>query len=176
VRLYLSPIALFAALLGCDAVTDFSGRSYEGAIVPGGFVRSCFGDGVTASVELDPKLLSLAGASSTPSTLSTDDGVFNRTPLVAFPVLVNDNLSQLDFPGAERLRNYLLTARPESGPLAGRDAIVVVSLLDNQRIELRVLARSLDGSADCATASEDDDATPRQYFGVFTLREKKKSP
>jgi hypothetical protein len=176
VRQNLTLLALFASLLGCDAVADFSGRNYEGGIVPGSFVRSCFGDGVTASVEFDPKLLSLAGASATPSTLSTDDGVFDHTPLVAFPVLVNDNLSQLDFPGAERLRNFLLTARPNAGPLAGRDAIVVLSLLDNQRIELRVLARSLTGSSDCATASDDDDGTPRQYFGVFTLREKKKSP
>jgi hypothetical protein len=129
-----------------------------------------------ATLSFDPRVAA-GGASDAglPANLLTlDDGSFDQTPLVPISVLSSDPLSTFEIPGGDRLRNYILLARPESGPLAGRDAFVVVSLLENHRIELRVLARSDASACDDADAGAGSEgAGPRQYFGVFSLKSQK---
>jgi hypothetical protein len=167
--------ALCAGALGCDSLGEFRG-SYEGKIVSASFVRSCFAEGVVATLSFDPRAAA-GGASEggVPANLLTIEGTFDQTPLVPISVLSSDPLSTLEIPGGDRLRNYILLARPESGPLAGRDAFVVVSLLESHRIELRVIARSEDGSSACDDADAGAGGTePRQYFGVFSLKSQKK--
>jgi hypothetical protein len=94
-------------------------------------------------------------------------------------LLSNDTLADFDFPGPKRLRNYLLVARPSAGPLAGRDALVVVSLLASKRVELRVIARGEITEEPCVdeSAPEQGDAgavasgpKAREYYGFFRLR------
>jgi hypothetical protein len=139
--------------------------------VKGSFVRSCFSDTVCAVLHFDPDkaVASDAGLGDAPNTLTTNDGVFAQTVLEPVPGLANDHLSLLDFPGPQRLRNYLLLARPLSGPLAGRDVFVVVSLLASEDIEVRVIARSADGSASCAEVEPLSTSEPREYFGLFRM-------
>ncbi len=72
------------------------------------------------------------------------------------------------FPGGGRIRNYMFVARPDSGPLAGRDAMVFLSLLRGGNVEVRLIAGpGLDicDPGDCATI----DAGECDYFGVFGL-------
>jgi hypothetical protein len=161
-------------LLGsaCDDLSDFHG-DFEGAVVKGNFIRSCFPEDSVASLRFDPGratgIIDLQDPE--PNWLTTTDGTFNHTILEPVPKLEDDQLSLFNFPGPKRLQNYIVLARPSEGPLAGRDAFVVVSLLDEKRVELRVIARTADNSAACA---EDTDAGPpragpREYFGLFRL-------
>lgn len=188
--LRVSLLALALATLACGDLKDFRG-TYEGPIVKGSFVRSCFADTTRATLYFDPEqaVAHDAGDAAMPITLSTRDTgetgdsvekVFQNTVLEPVRSLESDHLSLLDFPGPERLRSYVLLARPTAGPLAGRDAFVVVSLLASDDVELRVLARTADATAACAAAAADgaepggspDATAPHEYFGLFRLSKK----
>lgn len=167
-------LASLFALVGCGDLKDFCG-TYRGNIVKGSFVRSCFADEVEATLRFNPDLAVASDAGAlVPNTLQTSDGTFQDTVLEPVRGLANDHLSLLDFPGPQRLRNYVLLARPTSGPLAGRDAYVVVSLLASEDVEVRVTARSADGTAACVDGESMPGATattsPREYFGLFRMR------
>jgi hypothetical protein len=92
-------------------------------------------------------------------------GPFVNAPLVPIDGLTHDPLSQLTFPGGGRLQNYIFGVRfrAERGERSfGRDAMLVVSLMQNHRIEVRAMAPSVigaDGEADILPA----------LFGVFSL-------
>ena len=172
--------------LGCDDLKDFRGTR-SGYIVQGNFVRGCFRDRTVLTLVFDPDYAASLpdGGPRLPNTISTDDGTFQNTPLEPSPFLPHDPLSELDFPGPQRLRNYIMMARPESGPLAGHDAFVVLSLLASETTEVRIIARSADGVASCPSDLEVTDAavppgpgavpdvrsgTRRQYFGLWRLK------
>jgi hypothetical protein len=172
-----APLWLCAA---CDDLGEFRG-DFEGDIVSGSFIRDCFGPDVTATLSFDPNLAVSPLPDDLPparrNRLTTSDGTFQDTVLEPIAALPHDPLGKLDFPGSRRLRNYMLLARPQSGPLAGRDAVVVVSLMADERVEVRVIARSaVDGA--CAPDEEDAgvDAEPpkagevREFFGLFRLK------
>lgn len=164
---------------GCDDLSMFRGK-FKGDIVQGNFVRSCFAAETEATLVFDPDHANVR-ASELPegerNRLTTTDGSFTDTVLEAIEALPHDPLSELDFPGPRRLRNYVLFARPSKGPLAGRDAFVVVSLLANERVELRIIARTEETTTPCAaeleSASDGGVAAPkraaREYFGLFNL-------
>lgn len=172
----LCSLALACGLsLGCETLTSYSGE-YAGEIIDGNFVRRCFPSGTTASLRFDPE--DAVAAVEVPeqlNTLTTSDGSFDDTPLVPFTALPHDQLSKFDFPGPARVQNYLLLAHPSSGALAGRDATVVVSILDKGSIEVRVMARTELSAPRCPVAGVDDDVTAvgdgHEYFGVFQLQE-----
>ena len=167
----LAVIAL--GLPGCGDLKEFRGQ-YDGVIVEGNFVRSCFAADTRVTLRFDPEeaLPRPDAASSERNTISTSDLTFQDTPLEPIASLPHDPLSQFDFPGPQRLRNYILLARPQSGPLAGRDAFVVISLLASEGLEVRIIARALDGTA-CsrdADAGTTPSAAPAEYFGLFRLK------
>ncbi len=165
----------------CDDLSDYKG-SFSGDIVQGNFVRSCFRSSTRAVLRFDPEY-AVAPVDDVKSSelnrLTTDDGTFDKTLLEPIAALPHDQLSEFDFPGPHRLRNFMLLARPQKGPLAGRDAMVVVSLLENGHLELRIMARTESTEVACPTESEGDAgalpegvaaARPREYFGVFVLK------
>lgn len=169
---------LLLCLTACDSLTEFRGE-FELAIVKGNFVRSCFAERTTATLSFNPATAT-GDVSMAPdgerSWLTTSDGTFDRTLLEPVRKLEDDQLSQMDFPGPQKLRNYIMLARPTSGPLTGRDAFVVVSLLDDKRVEIRVIARTGDSTQPCAIDSDGGAADagssgvsvgPREYFGIF---------
>jgi hypothetical protein len=170
-------LALLLPLLGCDNLSEFRG-SFEGTVVSGSFVRSCFADRIVAHLDFDPAQAVLS-AGEVPDggnrlTIESDaQVVFKETPLEPFSLLSNDTLADFDFPGPKRLRNFMLVARPETGPLAGRDALVVVSLLANKSVELRVIARGDETDEPCPDELvEDGGVAPtkaREYYGLFRL-------
>jgi hypothetical protein len=165
---------------GCDDLSEFRG-DFSGDIVSGTFIRDCFGPEVTATLSFDPDLAIAPLPDDLPpgkqNRLSTSDGTFDDTVLTPIAALPHDPLGQLDFPGARRLRNFMLLARPEKGPLAGRDAVVVVSLMEKKRVELRVIARSVADGA-CVPDADDAGVDPeapkpgqvREFFGLFRLK------
>lgn len=172
----------FAVLAGtsCTDLGEFAtspGREYRGTIVgteadgvcppgtPCSFIRRGFPAGVELSMTFDP-----TEAGTDPGTLTTTGetcgATFDGTPLLPITPLAHDALSQYDFPGGGRLRNYMFVARPTTGALAGRDAMVFVSLLQGGGIDVRILAGP--GQTDCAP---DDCAAfaagTCDFFGVF---------
>lgn len=172
--------AVFWCVLGaCDDLADFRGE-FDGGIVKGNFVRSCFAENTVATLQFNPAYavgdVSLL-AESERNWLTTTDGTFDKTVLEPISKLEDDQLSLFTFPGPKRLKNYLLLARPKSGPLMDRDAIVVVSLLDEHRLELRVIGRTSDTSQPCAVevdagAASSAESGAREYFGFFRLSSK----
>lgn len=178
----LTLLAATFALVACDDLKDFRG-SYRGQIIGGEFVRSCFKQDTQLTLRFDPNqaVTREDDPGVPPNTLSTDDGTFQNTVLEPLHNLPHDPLSELDFPGPQRLRNYLLLARPEAGPLAGRDALVVVSLLASESIEVRIIARPADGVTTCPADLEllrdsgvdDPPLSRREYFGLWRMRRAK---
>jgi hypothetical protein len=83
-------------------------------------------------------------------------GAFDRTELLQIGPLEHDQLSLLDFPGDGRLRNFIFAAKAATGPLANRDAIVILSLMENRSLEARVIVGS-------------GDETQGDHFGLFLL-------
>jgi hypothetical protein len=171
-------------LFACDDLKDFRGN-YSGQIIGGEFVRSCFRQDTQLKLRFDPNLAVVRDdvSDALPNTISTvdpasEEQVFTDTVLEPMRNLVQDPLGELDFPGPQRLRNYMLLARPQSGPLAGRDALVVVSLLASESVEVRVVARPADDKPDCPADSEPQDGgvdqEPRlarpEFFGLWRMR------
>lgn len=170
------------AALGCDSLGEFrtgEGEVYRGDIAgvndplncPDGidcsFIRRGFPYGVTLDLTFDPER-----QYDDPGTISTSGEscgpTFVETPLLPIPPLAHDQLGLYEFPGSGRIRNYIFVARPEAGPLAGRDAMVFVSLIRGGSIEVRIVAGpglvTCDPS-DCPTIGSGQ----CDYFGLFVL-------
>jgi hypothetical protein len=150
VRALLFVLVLLAVLAGCE---DFARYRSDGAHVFRGevvgsaedsFIRRGFAPGTTLELEFDPD--AAAGNMAGSITTLSPDGTthFDHTELMAIESLQHDLLSQYDFPGSGRTRNYILAAGPDSGPLAGRDAMVFLSLIENGTIEVRIIVGSGD--------------------------------
>jgi hypothetical protein len=181
------PAAALLGLLGllssgCDSLSEFKG-TFSGGVVEGSFVRSCFAADTQATLTFDANTAVGNPADIPPDqqrnwlTLTEQESgevVFDAR-LDPIDPLSSDTLADFDFPGPKRLRNFMLMARPMEGPLAGRDALVVISLLANKHVELRVIARGDPGDPACEDDDEPDGGTaddtyPTQYFGLFKLK------
>jgi len=153
------------------------------------FIRRGFAPGTELEVTFDPSLavtftgLEGEGTSEPAGTLHSyrcpeemprcdeDDrtqGHFDHAELQPIPGLVHDALSQYDFPGGGRLKNFLFEARFVTDDADGsvqRHAMVFVSLMESGRMEVRVIAPPV---------VDDDGETERQpaLFGVFRLRKR----
>jgi hypothetical protein len=83
--------------------------------------------------------------------------------------LNHDTLAQYDFPGGGRLRNYMFFTRTDTGENGERPArtpMVFVSLMEDERVEVRVIAPSVldrDGKTELDPP----------LFGVFVLKRHK---
>lgn len=157
--------AALLALGGCDDLARFAtdeGTVFRGAVAgdePDSFIRRGFAPGTTLELEFDPRSSDVPqpGTITTSPDPITGARAFDATPLESIAPLQHDLLSEYEFPGDGRVRNYLYFARPSAGPLAGRDVLVSISLLDDGGAELRVIA----GPGDAARGD---------HFGVFRLR------
>ncbi len=151
-------VALAIAAFGCEDISDFStgpGESYCGQIVPGGFVRQGFAPGVRLRLHLDTDRLQ-----KQPGDLATDDGLFRDAVLRPIPQLAHDTLSTLRF-GEGRVRNLVFGIQPE----AGATAYVIVSLLQNDDVEVRILRGAPPVEGEQIPSA---DQGP-ELFGVFPL-------
>ena len=180
---------VLAGIAGCDPIDDFRtapGEVFSGEVIgsdhDGGvsFIRSGFPartrmelifDVEHASSRVDP-----SGAAGGLRTFvckrdvdpcpdgDREPGQLDGSPLLRVPNLTHDALSQYDFPGGGRLRNYMFGVRfaaTAESPAPTRDGMVFLSLMENGKIEVRVIAQSL-------LAADGSEAEP-PLFGVFSL-------
>lgn len=156
-------IASLLLVAGCREASRFSSRGdrFEGGIVKGSFVRSGVGEDAKMCLTLDTDRLQDA-----PGTISTSDGRFRRTPLRPIPQIWHDPLSTLSF-GDGRVQNLVYAASPlvnDAGEAEAQDVIVIVSLMQSERVEVRLLrgAPQIDAGAPAP-------GTASALFGVFNL-------
>lgn len=164
--------SLLFVLSGCDDLGDFKtdGDVFRGQVIGAG--SEVFRRGISPQtyleLEFDPDLAEGRGEDrGPPGYLHTyvcedgDSGCANpelgpitHTALEPFPVLDNDVLSDYTFPGAGRLRNYIMSARLSEADSGS--AMVFVSLMEHGGIEVRLLAPGAEPGAE-------------GLFGVFPL-------
>ena len=144
-------IALGSSLLACRDNSRFSSRGdrFQGPVVKGSFVRAGFGEDVRMCLTLDTDHLQDA-----PGFISTSDGRLRGTPLRPIPQIWHDPLSTLNF-GDGRTQNLVYAA----APVDKQDLMVVVSLMQSDNIEVRLLRG----------APEQDGGPGTSMFGVFNL-------
>jgi hypothetical protein len=155
----------------------------------GSFIRQGFASFTEAELTFDPERAARENADGeleSPGILHTRypcprdsgdcepgeliDGPFIEAPLEPVQNLAHDVLSQYDFPGGGRIRSYIFGSRFESASgdeRMARSAMVFLSLMDNGRVELRVIA------AGARVAGESSDRHP-PLFGVFALERQRK--
>jgi hypothetical protein len=158
-RLSTFAAALAAASAGCRDLQRFSTGNdhFEGTITKGAFARAGFAEDVRVCLTLDADNLQ-----DTPGTISSTDGRFHATPLRPIPQLAHDPLSTLDF-GQGRLKNLVYAAAPAADAGGPEDVLAVVSLMDSNDVEVRLLRG--------APRPGDASAAPSQnLFGVFRLQ------
>jgi len=152
------------SVVGCTDLGDYHG-TFRGGVVgsdndgcePGAtcsFLRKGFPEG-TQLILTDFRPPPTAGPAGRVSTSPYD--AFADTELLQIGPLEHDQLSLLDFPGEGRLRSFIFTARADSGPVQGRDAMFFVSLMEDNAVEVRVLVGHGDESVG-------------DHFGLFVLR------
>jgi len=156
-------LASSVAALGCRDASRFSSRGdrFEGDIVKGSFVRSGFAESVKMCLTLDTDHLQDA-----PGTIATSDGRFHATPLRPIPQIWHDPLSTLSF-GDGRVQNLVYAASPlpgEAGPEESQDVLIIVSLMQTDRVEVRLLR-----GAPQSDAGLPPPGTAAALFGVFDL-------
>jgi hypothetical protein len=166
---------------GCDSLSEFKG-TFSGAVVQGSFVRSCFAAETSAKLRFFPSAAVVRSTDMKDEernwltlTNKEDDSIVFDAALDPIEALSSDTLADFDFPGQKRLRNFMLLGRSEVGPLAGRDALVVVSLLADKHVEVRVIGRGADDDPPCSREDADGDAgvppaRAPEYYGLFKLK------
>lgn len=192
-------LACLLALVGCDELAEFrtgEDEIFHGEVIGSttepddpSFIREGFVSHTEMDLTFDPALARTPAenderARKPAGTLDTyvcppetdlcprsqrTPGPFRRSALEPIERLSHDALSQYDFPGGGRLRNYILGAHFDSETSAGgtvdRHALVFLSLMEDGRVEVRVLAGSMQ--------EPDGDAQLPALFGVFVLERRK---
>lgn len=147
---------------GCDSYDRFRTgpeRTFRGTVLGEGeesFIRRGFVAGTALELSFDPSAIGRPEVGAITTTAPDGTRLFDATALESIAPLSHDLLSELSFPGAGRIETHLLLARPTAGPLAGREAMVFLSLLDTGMVEVRVIAGTGDESRG-------------DVFGVFRL-------
>lgn len=181
--------ALALGLVACDGLREFRtdpGEVFEGRVIGGeggddaSFIRAGFPARTRLALTFDPAKAVPGDEEVEPAgTITTytcdsdpcdvDDrtsGSFLNAELEPIPQLSHDALGVYDMPGSSRLRNYMFGARFTSGEglfAVNRHAMVFLSLLENGRIEVRILAPSVLGGVSGSTVIHE------AMFGVFSL-------
>lgn len=162
-RVVIALVALAAlGSVACDSYDRFRtgpDRTFRGPVLGEGeesFIRRGFAAGTTLELSFDPAAIGRPEVGTITTTAPDGATLFAATPLESIAPLSHDLLSELSFPGAGRIETMLLLARPAAGPLAGREVMVFLSLLDTGDVEVRLIA----GTGDEANGD---------VFGVFRL-------
>lgn len=156
-------IVLATSGVACRDVSRFStkGDRFEGIVVKGSFVRSGVPDSARMCLTLDTDHLQDA-----PGTLSTSDDRFRQTPLRPIPQVFHDPLSSLTF-GEGRIQNLIYAASPaigEAGVEEAQDVFVIVSLMQGEHVEVRLLRGAPPSDAGAPPAG-----VASAVFGIFNL-------
>jgi hypothetical protein len=114
-------------MLGCTDVRDFRGTWQGVRVGESSVLRVGAGDAATLAIDtIDAHGL---------TARLTVDGLLGETPLESLPGAEADALANMTFSGSP-LRVYLAFAPIADG---GGDALVLIALYDDQRVEVRLL-------------------------------------
>jgi hypothetical protein len=122
----------------------------------------------TGEASVSPGTIHTYTCPADPTPCAGDDrkpGPLDHAALEPIESLSHDALSRYDFPGGGRLKNYMFGARFESelgADTVQRHAMVFLSLMENGRVEARIIAPSVRESG------TKEEAHPA-LFGVFML-------
>lgn len=146
----LSAIVLIAsAAAGCTELDSYAG-TYQGTIVGSdgeSFIRRGFPAGTRLVLgDFDPPPAS-AGVSVATLDVRHGTDVLMVGTLELIAPLEHDQLSQYDFPGGGRIRNFIFAVEPTEGAFVDREAMAFVSLMDNDEIEVRIISGKGDEAA-----------------------------
>ncbi len=150
----LGTLLLSFAGSGCTDLEEYQG-DYEGTVVGtdgDSFIRRGFPAGT---------VLEIAGFDPPPTGESVGRVVARHGgeallegDLRLIAPLEHDPLSQYEFPGGGRIRNYIFAMTPTGGTVADREPMFFVSLMEDENLEVRVIAGS---------------GEPGDLFGLFIL-------
>jgi hypothetical protein len=148
---------------GCRDAARFSsnGDRFQGGVVKGSFVRSGVGEETRMCLTLDTDHLQDA-----PGVITTSDGRFTAVPLRPIPQIWHDPLSTLNF-GDGRVQNLVYAASPlpgDAGDSEAQDVMVIVSLMQSDHVEVRLLRGAPQSDAGSPPAG-----TSQALFAVFNL-------
>lgn len=166
-RALLAAAACVSMISACRDDSRFSSRGdrFEGSVVKGSFVRSGVAEDVKMCLSLDTDRLQDA-----PGFITTSDGRFRQAPLRPIPQIWHDPLSTLDF-GDGRVQNLVYAASPlpnDAGAAETQDVMVILSLMQSDHIEVRLLRGAPQGDA-----GPPPPGTASALFGVFNLNREK---
>ena len=151
--LFLGSVVLVAcADTGRFSTDKDKDESWCGTVTSPSFVRAGIEPGTKLRLLLDADALQTSPGRIWTSPLATGER-FTATKLEVIPQLMHDPLSTLTF-GEGRLKNALAVA-----DLGGSQVIVVVSLMQSNEVEVRLLRGATTGDA----------GAPPLLFGVFRL-------
>jgi len=138
-------------LIACRDNSRFSSRGdrFQGTIVQGSFVRAGLDPNVEMCLTLDTDHLQ-----DNPGAITTSDGRFKSAAMRPIPQIWHDPLSTLNF-GDGRVQNLVYAASPADTT----DAMIVVSLMQSDDIEVRIMRG----------APLQDGGTNAALFAVFHL-------
>jgi len=115
-------------LVACNDLREFRG-TWQGPRVGASPVQAAIADHTSATLTID------AITSHTLAARLAIDGVLPETPIASLPQVEADALADITF-GGNPLRVYLaFVAMPDGGG----EALVVVALYDDRRVEVRLL-------------------------------------
>lgn len=152
-------IVLALVVVGCSDLSGYAtgpGEVYRGLVLgveDPAVLRRGFEPSTELSMTFDPRLRT--SLEEPPGRLTTSDGTLTDVPLEPIIPLTHDALSEYEIPLGSRVRNYIFVMRPTTGPLAGREPMVFVSLMSDGVVEVRIIAGGGSRAGD--------------YFGVFRL-------
>lgn len=149
-------LVLFA--LGCEDELGFSTGTMEvftGDVIDAEFLteRPSVAEHILAPGTTMELRLNMGTLETDPGVVHTSDGLFDNEELVMLPEITCDRLSAFEVPG-NFLRSLIFLAPTAEPELNGTDAVLFVSLAQDDKVEVRVLA----GAGD-----------RRRAFGVFNL-------
>jgi hypothetical protein len=143
-------IPLLGACRDLSRFSTTSGDHFEGPVVKGSFVRAGIGEDTKLCITLDTDRLE-----DEPGAIWSSDGRFQNTPLRPIPQIWQDPLSTFTF-GTGRVKNLLYAITPNADAGDPQDMFAVISLLQNNDVEVRLLRSAPGGSTNAV-------------FGVFQL-------
>ena len=137
------------AATGCTELDSYGG-TYQGTIVGSdgeSFIRRGFPAGTRLVLrDFDPPPTG-EGASVAALDVRHGTDVLLVGTLELIAPLEHDQLSQYDFPGGGRIRNFIFAVDSTDGAFVDREAMAFVSLMDNDEIEVRLISGKGDEAA-----------------------------
>ena len=156
----LAVVGAVLTVAACSDLDRYQTRQDEvwrGQVVASRYVRRGFD--TLPTLDLAP--LDLSNTTSAPGRITTSDGTFVDAALLPIAPAAYDALGEIDL-GAGHARSFPFFVEVSAGPHAGELALAVLSLLEDDTLELRIVRGT---GAD----PEGDD-----LYGLFPLTRQKR--